>query len=111
MEHIWKRINGTIQHSEGKPICIACGYTYDPEKNRNGWAREFSEFLGRPFYWHSMRHYFTTMLARDEVPESVIQDIIAWESADMVKLYTDISKDENIGRYFNKQKFRIIKGA
>lgn len=77
----------------------------------NGWAREFSEFLGRPFYWHSMRHYFTTMLARDEVPESVIQDIIAWESADMVKLYTDISKDENIGRYFNKQKFRIIKGA
>lgn len=38
MEHIWKRINGTIQHNEGKPICIACGYTYDPEKNRNGWA-------------------------------------------------------------------------
>ena len=38
MEHIWKRINGTIQQHEGKPICIACGYTYDPEKNRNGWA-------------------------------------------------------------------------
>lgn len=81
------------------------------ESTLQNWAEEFTEFLGKDFYWHSMRHYFTTMLARDEVPESVIQDIIAWESADMVKLYTDISKDENIGRYFNKQKFRIIKNA
>lgn len=90
---------------------IRAPYDQIDESTLQHWAAEFTEFLGKDFYWHSMRHYFTTMLARDEVPESVIQDIIAWESADMVKLYTDISKDENIGRYFDKQKFRIIKGA
>ena len=66
------------------------------------WADEFTEFLGKDFYWHSMRHFFTTMLARQNVPVNVIQDIIQWESADMVSLYTDITADENIGKYFSK---------
>ena len=79
----------------------------DPSQQLNvasmdGWAVEFTKFLGKDFYWHSMRHFFTTMLARQNVPSSVIQDIINWESADMVTLYTDISSDENIGRYFNQ---------
>jgi integrase len=66
------------------------------------WADEFTKFLGKDFYWHAMRHFFTTMLARDDVPVNVIQDIVQWESADMVKLYTDITADENIGKYFGK---------
>lgn len=75
------------------------------------WADEFSEFLGKDFYWHSMRHFFCTMLARKNVPVDVIQDIIQWESADMVKLYTDISADENIGKYFGKPDLKVIKGG
>lgn len=73
------------------------------ESGFDSWADEFTEFLGKDFYWHSMRHYFTTMLARQNVPTNVIQDIIQWESADMVKLYTDISADENIGKYFTSK--------
>jgi integrase len=73
------------------------------------WAREFTEFLGKDFYWHSMRHYFCTMLVRQDVPVNVIQDIIQWESADMVKLYTDISVDESIGRYFGKRDLKLVK--
>ena len=73
------------------------------------WANEFTEFLGKDFYWHSMRHFFCTMLAREDVPVNVIQDIIQWESADMVKLYTDISADENIGKYFGKPDLKVVK--
>jgi integrase len=73
------------------------------------WAEEFTEFLGKDFYWHSMRHFFCTMLARKNVPVDVIQDIIQWESADMVKLYTDISADENIGKYFGKPDLKVVK--
>ena len=51
-----------------------------------------------------MRHYFTTMLARQNVPNNIIQEIINWESADMVDLYTDISKEEKIGKYFLENK-------
>ena len=69
----------------------------------DNWKYEFTEFLGKDFYWHAMRHFFTTYLARIGVPMDVIQDIINWESLDMVKLYTDISKDENIGKFFDKK--------
>lgn len=75
------------------------------------WADEFTEYLHKDFYWHSMRHYFTTMMARAEVPDSVIQDIISWDSADMVRLYTDISTDENIGRYFGEGRLKKSKYA
>ena len=77
------------------------------------WARHFTKLLGKNFYWHSMRHYFTTMLAKNDVPVSVIQDIVSWESPDMVKLYTDISADENIGRWFasNGAELRLVKNA
>jgi hypothetical protein len=54
-----------------------------------------------------MRHFFTTMLARDDVPVNVIQDIVQWEFADMVKLYTDITADENIGKYFGKGEINV----
>jgi integrase len=75
------------------------------------WAEEFTEFLGKDFYWHSMRHFFCTMLARENIPVNVIQDIIQWESADMVRLYTDISADENIGKYFRKPELKIVKAG
>ena len=80
----------------------------DPSKpisieTMDDWKPYFTEFLGKDFYWHAMRHFFTTYLARIGVPMDVIQDIINWESLDMVKLYTDISKDENIGKFFDKK--------
>lgn len=66
----------------------------------NSWAETFTRLSGRDFYAHSLRHYFTTSLARAGIPDGVIQSIVAWESYDMVRLYTDIDADEQIGMYF-----------
>lgn len=66
----------------------------------NSWANTFSRLTGKDFYTHSLRHYFTTSLARAGIPDGVIQSIVAWESSDMVRLYTDIDTDEQIGMYF-----------
>lgn len=66
----------------------------------NSWANTFSRMTGKDFYAHSLRHYFTTSLARAGIPDGVIQSIVAWESSDMVRLYTDIDTDEQIGMYF-----------
>lgn len=66
----------------------------------NSWSNTFSRFAGRPAYIHSLRHYFTTSLAKAGIPDGVIQSIIAWESSDMVRLYTDLDADEQIGMYF-----------
>lgn len=66
----------------------------------SSWADVFSRMLGRDFYMHSMRHLFTTNLVRAGIPDSVIAQIVGWESVDMCKTYTDMETDEQIGMYF-----------
>lgn len=66
----------------------------------NSWANTYSRLSGKPAYLHSLRHYFTTSLAKAGIPDGVIQSIVAWESGDMVKIYKDIDADEEIGMYF-----------
>lgn len=74
----------------------------------NSWAQTFSRLLGIDFYWHSLRHFFTTDLVRSGLPDSVIQDIIGWSSADMLRLYTDIPVDEQLGKYFDENGIKCI---
>lgn len=72
-----------------------------PISTLNSWAETFSNILGVPIYWHSLRHFFTTSLAKANLPDSVIQSIVGWDSADMVRVYVDLDKDEEIGKYFS----------
>lgn len=74
----------------------------------NSWANSFTRLLGVDFYWHCLRHYFTTHLVRMGLPDSVIQDIIGWDSADMLRLYTDISVDEQLGNYFDENGIKQV---
>lgn len=71
-----------------------------PISHANSFADTYSRMSNRPAYLHSLRHYFCTSLARAGIPDSVLQSIIAWDSADMVRLYKDIDADEEIGAYF-----------
>ena len=85
----------------------------DPTKQMStetmdSWKDSFSKFLNKDFYWHSLRHYFTTMLVKNNIPTNVIQDIINWDSADMVTLYSDVSADENIGKYFDENGIKQV---
>lgn len=70
----------------------------------NSWAhtvdRQALVMFGKNWHPHAMRHTFTTMLYKAGIPESVIQSIIHWESADMVKVYLDVTPEEQIGMYF-----------
>lgn len=86
----------------------------DPTKHieistANSWAVTFSRITGKPAYIHSFRHYFTTCLARAGIPDSVIQTIVAWESSDMVRLYTDLDAEDQIADYFKDGEI-VIKG-
>ncbi|MEG1562316.1 MAG: site-specific integrase [Bacteroides sp.] len=68
----------------------------------NSWASTFSKMLGVDFYWHSLRHYFTTHLSEKGIPDTVIQEIVGWESTEMCHIYIDTSSDEKIGSYFDE---------
>lgn len=74
-----------------------------PISTLDSWTSSFSVFLGKPFYWHSLRHYFTTLLISYDIPSAVIQDIIGWDSADMVNRYDDTDKDDRIQKYFGAE--------
>ena len=75
----------------------------------DSWARTFSNMLGKPFYWHCLRHYFTTKLKSSGIPDSVVQDIVGWESADMVKIYDDTPSEEQFEKYFGADGIKEVK--
>ena len=74
------------------------------DSTANSWAHTVDrlavKMFGKNWHPHAMRHTFTTMLYKAGIPESVIQSIIHWESADMVKVYLDVTPEEQIGMYF-----------
>ena len=77
----------------------------------NSWALTFTKILGKPFYWHSLRHFFTTKLSEANLPDSVIQDVVGWESADMVKIYNDTSTEASFEKYFGKDGIKNVRAS
>lgn len=63
-------------------------------------AKTFSNYLDKPFYFHSVRHAFTTYLLEQNLPENVVQSIQGWSSSDMLRIYDDRSKDSQLEKYF-----------
>lgn len=45
------------------------------------------------------------------LPDSVIQSIVGWSSADMLRIYVDIDQEEEIGKYFSDGKIIGRKAA
>ena len=66
------------------------------------YAQDFSKRLGKDFYWHCLRHNFTTFLISAKIPQSVVKEIIGWESLEMVDRYTDLDIDDKLGEYFGE---------
>ena len=74
----------------------------------DNWVNTYTRFLGKPFYWHSLRHYFTTQCFKANLPSSVIQEIVGWESADMVNLYNDTTTEETLAQYFDENGIKEV---
>ena len=66
----------------------------------NSWAKTFSSILGVDFYWHSMRHHYTTYLSEQGIPDNVIQEILGWSDISLVSVYRDTDVVAEIGKYF-----------
>jgi len=79
-----------------------------PITTMDSWAETFSRILGVPFYWHSLRHFFTTKLSESNIPDGVIQDIVGWDSADMCRLYCDTPTDAKLEKYFGEEGIKSI---
>ena len=74
----------------------------------DSWAETFTRFLGVPFYWHALRHYFTSECSRSGLPDDVIKNLVGWESNDMVAIYKDIDADEQFAQYFGEDGIKTV---
>ena len=74
----------------------------------NSWAITFGNILHVDFYWHAMRHYFTTSLSRSGLPDGVIQEIVGWASSDMVRIYKDLTTEEQLDQYFDENGIKSV---
>lgn len=79
-----------------------------PITTLDSWAESFSKIIGEPFYWHSIRHYFTTACSRSGLPDDVIKSLVGWESNDMVAVYKDIDVDEQFEKYFGEDGIKQV---
>lgn len=74
----------------------------------NRWAEYFTKILEVPFYWHSLRHYFTTLMYESNIPDSVIKDIVGWDSVEMCILYNDQPVDHKFEKYFTEDGIKQV---
>lgn len=72
-------------------------------------ARTFSNMLGKSFYFHSVRHLYTTYLLEQNLPENVVQTIQGWSSSDMLRIYDDRSSDSQLEKYFGSNGIKQTK--
>ena len=66
----------------------------------NSWARTFSRILGKDVYIHCLRHYWTTYLSKQGLPDNIIQEILGWSDGSLVRLYCDLDPMDEFGKYF-----------
>ncbi len=71
-----------------------------PISTMDSWADTFTNIMGRPFYWHSIRHFFTTTLFEADIPTDIIRDLIGWNSTEMCYRYLDTSAEDRFEKYF-----------
>lgn len=72
-----------------------------PISTLDSWADQFTKFLGVDFYFHCLRHNFTTGLSQSNIPASVIKDIVGWANVAMVEVYDDTDVDDKLEKYFD----------
>lgn len=80
-----------------------------PVSTTSSWSNKFSRVLGRPWYPHSMRHFFTTMLSQQGIPDKVIKDIVGWSSVALVDVYRDTDAEDAFEQYFGEEGFKKVK--
>lgn len=65
----------------------------------DSWAKLFTRIIGKDFYWHSIRHFWTTQSVK-KLPPSVVKELSGWNDLNLVSLYDDTDIKDTLGQYF-----------
>ena len=69
------------------------------------WVERWNDYVDKPFYIHSIRHWYTTYLVSTiGLEQDLVQDIIGWTSSDMVAIYNDATAKDRKWKGLEKLK-------
>lgn len=74
----------------------------------NSWMESISRMTGRNIYAHSFRHFYTTLLSDQGLPDSVIKEIQGWQDIALVSVYVDRSTEDTLDKYFDANGIRPV---
>lgn len=72
------------------------------------YSNVITKILGRPFYFHALRHQLCTRLFRLGLPANVVQEYFGWNNVQMTEVYNDTEAVDTFGQFFTSDG---IKGA
>ena len=76
------------------------GWEQMPVSTLNSYARTFTNILGTSFYWHSCRHYTTTLFVTLGLSSEAIVQFFGWSNESMIAVYNDRDKADSLAEYF-----------
>jgi integrase len=72
------------------------------------WKTQFCRILGLDFYFHSLRHYLTTKLRANNIPDKIIKEFFGWESIDMIEIYDDNEAEDDFAKFFTENGIKKV---
>jgi integrase len=72
------------------------------------WKTQFCNILGIDFYFHSLRHYLTTKLRANNIPDKIIKEFFGWESIDMIEVYDDNEAEDSFADFFTENGIKKV---
>jgi integrase len=77
----------------------------------DSFAKTFNTMLeknGKVWYFHCARHFFTSYLLDQNLPENVVQALQGWASGDMVRIYDDRTNESQFEKYFGSEGIKQV---
>ena len=69
----------------------------------DSYAKVITKYLGKPFYFHSLRHQLVSRFFRIGLPTDIIQEFNGWSSGEMASIYNDNQASDSFGKFFTSE--------
>lgn len=66
----------------------------------DSYAETCSNILGKPFYFHCLRHQLCSRLCKYNLPPKIVQEYFGWATQDLINIYDDNEAEDDFGNYF-----------
>lgn len=72
------------------------------------WMEKWDEFLNKPFYAHSLRHYWCTTCISMGLDKALVQELQNWQSDSMIRIYDDATAKDKKWKGLDSFKANLV---